>query len=113
MANGKSYFFVGIGGSGMMPLAMILAGRGERVAGSDRTLDAARLPPDWKKRGGVGCARACRHLRRRRGRELLTRVASRLPVLAQLDEVGPRAGAVFPTVFDERSQCPAVPDYDV
>ncbi|KQS02946.1 UDP-N-acetylmuramate--alanine ligase [Sphingomonas sp. Leaf357] len=44
MADGKSYFFVGVGGSGMMPLAMILAGRGARVAGSDRTLDAARLP---------------------------------------------------------------------
>jgi UDP-N-acetylmuramate--alanine ligase len=44
MADGKSYFFVGIGGSGMMPLAMILAGRGASVAGSDRTLDQARLP---------------------------------------------------------------------
>ncbi|WP_034160720.1 UDP-N-acetylmuramate--L-alanine ligase [Sphingomonas sp. ERG5] len=44
MHNGKSYFFVGIGGSGMMPLAMILAGRGATVAGSDRTLDQARLP---------------------------------------------------------------------
>jgi len=38
------YFFVGIGGSGMMPLAMILAGRGARVSGSDRALDQARLP---------------------------------------------------------------------
>ena len=36
MDNGKSCFFVGIGGSGMMPLAMILAGRGAIVAGSDR-----------------------------------------------------------------------------
>jgi len=44
MHDGKSYFFVGIGGSGMMPLAMILAGRGAAVAGSDRTLDQARLP---------------------------------------------------------------------
>ncbi len=44
MHDGKSYFFVGIGGSGMMPLAMILAGRGATVAGSDRTLDQARLP---------------------------------------------------------------------
>ena len=44
MSDGKSYFFVGIGGSGMMPLAMILAGRGATVAGSDRTLDQARLP---------------------------------------------------------------------
>jgi len=44
MDAGKSYFFVGIGGSGMMPLAMILAGRGAKVAGSDRSLDQARLP---------------------------------------------------------------------
>lgn len=44
MRNGKSYFFVGIGGSGMMPLAMILSARGETVAGSDRALDAGRVP---------------------------------------------------------------------
>jgi len=43
MEHGKSYFFVGIGGSGMMPLAMILAARGATVAGSDRSLDQARL----------------------------------------------------------------------
>src|SRR3954465_12058632 len=44
MQHGKSYFFVGMGGSGMMPLAMILAGQGARVAGSDRSLDSGRLP---------------------------------------------------------------------
>ncbi|MBY8829020.1 glutamate ligase domain-containing protein [Hephaestia mangrovi] len=44
MTDGKSYFFVGIGGSGMMPLAMILAARGATVAGSDRALDAGRVP---------------------------------------------------------------------
>ena len=44
MSDGKSYFFVGIGGSGMMPLAMILSARGETVAGSDRALDAGRVP---------------------------------------------------------------------
>ncbi|MCM8729607.1 UDP-N-acetylmuramate--L-alanine ligase [Hephaestia sp. GCM10023244] len=44
MSDGKSYFFVGIGGSGMMPLAMILSGRGARVSGSDRALDAGRVP---------------------------------------------------------------------
>ncbi|MGN6278707.1 MAG: glutamate ligase domain-containing protein [Sphingomonas sp.] len=44
MSDGKSYFFVGIGGSGMMPLAMILAARGATVAGSDRALDAGRVP---------------------------------------------------------------------
>jgi UDP-N-acetylmuramate--alanine ligase len=38
-----SYFFCGIGGSGMMPLAMIVAARGARVAGSDRSLDQGRV----------------------------------------------------------------------
>jgi UDP-N-acetylmuramate--alanine ligase len=54
MHHGKSYFFVGIGGSGMMPLAMILAGQGATVAGSDRSLDSGRLPAkfdDLKRRG--------------------------------------------------------------
>ena len=36
-------FFCGIGGSGMLPLASILRARGEKVAGSDRALDAGRL----------------------------------------------------------------------
>ena len=39
----KSYFFVGIGGSGMLPLAEIMAGQGHHVAGSDRSLDQGRL----------------------------------------------------------------------
>lgn len=41
---GQRFFLVGIGGSGMMPLAMILAGRGAIVAGSDRGLDQGRVP---------------------------------------------------------------------
>jgi UDP-N-acetylmuramate--alanine ligase len=36
-------FFCGIGGSGMLPLASILRARGQKVAGSDRALDAGRL----------------------------------------------------------------------
>jgi UDP-N-acetylmuramate--alanine ligase len=44
MEHRKPHFFVGIGGSGMMPLAMILAGQGAQVAGSDRSLDSGRLP---------------------------------------------------------------------
>lgn len=43
MDEAKSYFFCGIGGSGMLPLALIVQGRGHRVAGSDRTLDQGRL----------------------------------------------------------------------
>jgi UDP-N-acetylmuramate--alanine ligase len=44
MIDGKRFFLVGVGGSGMMPLAMILAGRGAIVEGSDRGLDQGRVP---------------------------------------------------------------------
>ena len=37
-----SYFLCGIGGSGMLPLALILKARGYDVEGSDRSLDAGR-----------------------------------------------------------------------
>ena len=40
----RPFFFCGIGGSGMLPLAQILAGRGARVAGSDRSRDQGRTP---------------------------------------------------------------------
>lgn len=43
MEHGKPFFFVGIGGSGMLPLATILARRGATVAGSDRALDNPAL----------------------------------------------------------------------
>jgi UDP-N-acetylmuramate--alanine ligase len=38
------WFFSGIGGSGMLPLALILKGRGAQVAGSDRSYDQGRTP---------------------------------------------------------------------
>src|ERR687886_1940357 len=41
------YFFCGIGGSGMLPLASIVRASGARVAGSDRALDAGRLAPKF------------------------------------------------------------------
>ena len=40
----RPWFFCGIGGSGMLPLAQILKGRGAVVAGSDRSFDAGRTP---------------------------------------------------------------------
>lgn len=40
----RPFFFVGIGGSGMLPLAQILKGRGANVAGSDRSRDQGRTP---------------------------------------------------------------------
>ncbi len=39
----RPYFFCGIGGSGMLPLALILRARGAEVSGSDRALDQGRL----------------------------------------------------------------------
>src|SRR5919107_2897391 len=43
----KAYFFCGIGGSGMLPLASILRASGANVAGSDRSLDAGRTAPKF------------------------------------------------------------------
>ncbi len=38
------WFFCGIGGSGMLPLALILRGQGAEVSGSDRSRDQGRTP---------------------------------------------------------------------
>ena len=42
MDQDRPYFFCGIGGSGMLPLALILREKGVAVAGSDRALDQGR-----------------------------------------------------------------------
>ena len=42
-----AYFFCGIGGSGMLPLASILRSSGAKVSGSDRSLDAGRTAPKF------------------------------------------------------------------
>jgi UDP-N-acetylmuramate--alanine ligase len=42
MSRNEDYFFCGIGGSGMTPLALIIQARGGRVEGSDRALDQGR-----------------------------------------------------------------------
>src|SRR6185295_10944630 len=39
----RPYFFCGIGGSGMLPLALILRTHGAAVSGSDRAFDQGRL----------------------------------------------------------------------
>jgi UDP-N-acetylmuramate--alanine ligase len=44
VTGGSSYFLCGIGGSGMLPLALILRAKGCAVAGSDRSLDQGRMP---------------------------------------------------------------------
>lgn len=50
------YFFCGIGGSGMLPLALILRGQGYTVDGSDRSLDQGRLGQKFEflKHQGIG-----------------------------------------------------------
>lgn len=55
MSENKSYFFCGIGGSGMLPLAIIVAARGASVAGSDRSRDQGRSPGkfSWLERHGI------------------------------------------------------------
>jgi UDP-N-acetylmuramate--alanine ligase len=55
MSKNKSYFFCGIGGSGMLPLANIVRDSGATVAGSDRALDQGRLGAkfEWLKSLGI------------------------------------------------------------
>lgn len=55
MNQDASYFFCGIGGSGMLPLAMIVQARGATIEGSDRALDQGRTPEkfDWLRAHGV------------------------------------------------------------
>lgn len=55
MTKNKSYFFCGIGGSGMLPLANIVRDQGAEVAGSDRALDQGRLAPkfEWLQSLGI------------------------------------------------------------
>jgi len=50
------YFFCGIGGSGMLPLALILRGQGYAVDGSDRALDQGRTGQKFEflKAQGIG-----------------------------------------------------------
>lgn len=49
------YFFCGIGGSGMLPLALIAQARGARIEGSDRSRDQGRTPEKfaWLQAQGV------------------------------------------------------------
>ena len=55
MDQGRAYFFCGVGGSGMLPLALIVQAGGGRVAGSDRALDQGRTAPkfDFLRKSGV------------------------------------------------------------
>jgi UDP-N-acetylmuramate--alanine ligase len=52
----KAYFFCGVGGSGMAPLALIVMAGGARVAGSDRSRDQGRTPEKFAFLEGRGVA---------------------------------------------------------
>ncbi len=56
MNDSKDYFFCGIGGSGMLPLAMIVKARGAHVEGSDRALDQGRTGAKFDYLKGLGIA---------------------------------------------------------
>ncbi|MDG4601276.1 MAG: Mur ligase family protein [Defluviicoccus sp.] len=56
MAGNENYFFCGIGGSGMMPLALLLHARGATVAGSDRSLDQGRTAEKFRFLAAQGIA---------------------------------------------------------
>jgi UDP-N-acetylmuramate--alanine ligase len=55
MIEDKAYFFCGVGGSGMLPLALIVQAGGASVEGSDRALDQGRTPAKFEflRRRGV------------------------------------------------------------
>ncbi len=50
------WFFCGIGGSGMLPLALILRGHGATIAGSDRSRDQGRSPEKFAWLESLGIA---------------------------------------------------------
>ncbi|MEP7221357.1 MAG: Mur ligase family protein [Novosphingobium sp.] len=50
------WFFCGIGGSGMLPLALILHGAGAQIAGSDRSRDQGRTPEKFAWLESLGIA---------------------------------------------------------
>jgi UDP-N-acetylmuramate--alanine ligase len=55
MGEKRQYFLCGVGGSGMLPLALILRAKGYEVAGSDRALDQGRTAPkfDFLRQQGI------------------------------------------------------------
>ncbi len=50
----KRYFFCGVGGSGMMPLALILKAQGAVVSGSDRAYDQGASPKKFSNLQSLG-----------------------------------------------------------
>ena len=87
MIPNRSYFFCGVGGSGMTPLALIVKARGAVVEGSDRALDQHRNPDrfEFLRASGVGL-----HPQDGSG---LTRADQTLVVSAAIEETIPDVAA--------------------
>jgi len=83
----RSYFFCGVGGSGMTPLALIVLAGGAKVEGSDRALDQGRNPERFAflRASGVGL-----HPQDGSG---LTRADQTLVVSAAIEETIPDVAA--------------------
>lgn len=118
MKQDRHYFFCGIGGSGMLPLALIVQQRGAAVGGSDRALDQGRTAEKFdflRSRGialfpqdGSGLAGADTVLvtsaaveesvpDMRAARALGARLMTRAELLAELFNASPRAVGVAGT----------------
>jgi len=54
VTRNTDYFFCGVGGSGMAPLALIVLAKGARVEGSDRSLDQGRIAAKFEFLKGRG-----------------------------------------------------------
>ncbi|HXI86479.1 MAG TPA: Mur ligase domain-containing protein, partial [Parvularculaceae bacterium] len=54
MNHRKRYFMCGVGGSGMLPLALILRAQGHEVEGSDRALDQGRTAAKFEYLSAAG-----------------------------------------------------------
>jgi len=50
----RTYFFCGIGGSGMMPLAVLLKKQGHKIIGSDRSYDQGKTPDKFQALKDIG-----------------------------------------------------------
>ncbi|HEV2549624.1 MAG TPA: Mur ligase family protein [Stellaceae bacterium] len=118
MDRDRPYFFCGIGGSGMLPLALILRAQGCAVSGSDRALDQGRtsekfdflrahgialFPQDGSGIGGpelivvTSAAVEASIPDVARARDLGARLMTRAELLAELVNAAPRAVGIAGT----------------
>jgi UDP-N-acetylmuramate--alanine ligase len=94
MDRDRPYFFCGIGGSGMLPLALILRAQGCVVSGSDRALDQGRTPEKFAFLRACGVALFPQDASGISGPDLIVvtsaAVEASIPDVARASEVGAR-----------------------